>query len=128
MDKEQGMKAAMQQAHFFRYLIYSLCTFTSVAQGELPVGETPPRSSVQEIIQKEEGTSVDVIGVVLRQIGPRTVLVHDGTAAVEVDIPPEQVPEGGLKPNARIRIRGELVKDSETEDVELDASQIFWSF
>ncbi|MCL6271157.1 NirD/YgiW/YdeI family stress tolerance protein [Sansalvadorimonas sp. 2012CJ34-2] len=101
---------------------------SSVLWAELPVGEEPKRTSVQEVIQKDDGTQVDITGVVLRQVGPRTVLVHDGTAAVEVDIPPDQVPEGGLKPNVRIRIRGELVKEDETGNPELDANQVFWSF
>ena len=101
---------------------------SALSLAELPAGEVPPRSSVKEIIQKHDGAQVDITGVVLRQIGPRTVLVHDGTAAVEVDIPPDQVPEGGLRPNVRIRIRGELVRDEAGGNTELDANQIFWSF
>ncbi len=102
--------------------------FSVVSLGERPVVEEPNRSTVEEVIKKDDGTRVDITGVVLRQIGPRTVLVHDGTAAVEVDVPPDQIPEGGLRPNVRIRIRGELVKDEDGNNTELDANQIFWSF
>ncbi len=86
------------------------------------------RISVDQVLQEEHhGNVADISGTVLRQIGPSSVLIHDGTAAVEVELPPDQIPKGGFKPNTRIRIRGEITHNE--DDVhEVQACQLFWVF
>lgn len=84
--------------------------------------------SVREALSEDfHDAQVEINGVILRQIGPNTVLVQDGTAVVEVDIPPEQIPSGGLKSNTRIRIKGEITHEK-SGNHEIEANQIFWSF
>ena len=84
--------------------------------------------TVRETLKsKQPGKSVDITGVIIRQVGPNTVLMHDGTAAIEVDIPQEQIPPGGLRSNLRIRIKGQVVTEDEGEK-EVSANQAFWSF
>lgn len=88
----------------------------------------PSKVTVKEALGDEyHGERVDITGVVLRQVGPETILLHDGTAAIEVDIPPSQIPPDGLKPNTRIRIKGEVTQEDNSAH-EVEANQIFWTF
>ena len=90
--------------------------------------EEHSKITVREALGEElHDTPVEISGVVLRQTGPDTLLIHDGTAAVEVEVPPEQIPPGGLKANTRIRIRGEITYDEEGSR-EVEANQLFWTF
>ncbi|WP_196221434.1 NirD/YgiW/YdeI family stress tolerance protein [Sansalvadorimonas verongulae] len=88
----------------------------------------PSKITVKEALSEDfHGKTVDITGVVIRQIGPETILLHDGTAAIEVDVPPNQIPQGGLKPNTRIRIKGEVTLEGRGSH-EVEANQVFWVF
>ena len=125
-----NIKGIISSSHqqMFSYLFTLFVVIAApAAHGELTTS-TPEKISVREALSKNyHDAQIEISGVVLRQIGPNTVLVHDGTAAVEVDIPLEQIPPGGLKSNTRIRIKGEISHENNGSH-EVEANQIFWSF
>ena len=86
------------------------------------------KATIKDVLSEDfHDKKVEISGVVLRQVGPGTVIIHDGTAAIEVDVPPEQLPIDGLRPNTRIRIKGEVAHEHEGNH-EVEANQLFWSF
>ena len=100
------------------------CLFASA--GEQP--QPPSKVTVKEALSEQLlGETVDITGVVIRQVGSETILLHDGTAAIEVDVPPDQIPQDGLKPNTRIRIKGEVTHE-ENGSHEVEANQVYWVF
>ncbi|WP_281646534.1 NirD/YgiW/YdeI family stress tolerance protein [Parendozoicomonas sp. Alg238-R29] len=104
-------------------------SLSSPSRSQQTVTPPPPHKvTVKEALsENHHGGTVDITGVVLRQIGPETILLHDGTAAIEVDVPPNHIPQSGLKPNTRIRIKGEVTHEDNGSH-EVEANQVFWTF
>ena len=107
----------------------------SVANGgqdhdvSVPKNTDPIKVTVREAKQaKYHDIPIEISGIVLRQTGPQSVLIHDGTAAIEIELTPSQVPANGLKPNTRLRVRGEISHDGHQNTHEVEATELYWSF
>ena len=112
---------------YFLVCFLALC-FPALTKAQEQIPAPPAKVTVKEALGDEyHGERVDITGVVLRQVGSETILLHDGTAAIEVDIPPSQIPPDGLKPNTRIRIKGEVTQEDNSAH-EVEANQIFLDF
>ena len=94
-----------------------------------PKHTAPLRVTVREAKQsKYHDIPIEISGIVLRQTGPQSVLIHDGTAAIEIELSPAQVPPNGLKPNMRLRVRGEISHDGHQNTHEVEATELYWYF
>ena len=94
-----------------------------------PKHTAPIRVTVREAKQsKYHDIPIEISGIVLRQTGPQSVLIHDGTAAIEIELSPAQVPPNGLKPNMRLRVRGEISHDGHQNTHEVEATELYWYF
>ncbi len=93
--------------------------------------DTPTKAlkiTIREALQSEyHDRYIELTGVVLRQTGPLSVLIHDGTAAIEISLQPTQIPNGGLKPNTRLRVKGEISRDGQSAH-EVEVTELFWTF
>ena len=126
----------MRDSGAFTYPLFSLpflilglaCSFAMPPALAAENVRAPSKVTVKEALSEElHGETVDITGVVIYQVGPGTILLHDGTAAIEVDVPSSQIPKDGLKPNTRVRIKGEVTHE-ESSSHEVEANQVFWVF
>ncbi len=93
-----------------------------------PKPEQALKITVGEALKPEyRDRYIELSGIVLRQTGPLSVLIHDGTAAIEISLQPSQIPNGGLKPNTRLRVKGEISRDGQNAH-EVEVTELFWTF
>ncbi|CAM3474864.1 NirD/YgiW/YdeI family stress tolerance protein [Parendozoicomonas haliclonae] len=101
---------------------------TQQEQVRYPENDEPTRLTIREALRAERHNyMIELSGVVLRQTGPHSAIIHDGTAAIEVELPPAQVPSHGLKANSHVRVRGEINHEGHRAH-EVEVTEAFWSF
>ncbi len=105
-------------------LILFLAVSTSTFAGSKPGGATSGVVTVNSIGDMRDDARVSIEGHLVKQLSEERYIIKDFTGEIEVRIDDEDFRGASVTPKIKIRLSGEVDKDSNNVTVEVDYIEI----
>lgn len=87
-------------------------------------GVEPRETSIADALAAPDDTKLVVTGAVVQQLGDERVLLRDSSGQITAEIDDDLLGEVKLAPNSRIRVMGEIDRDSERSVIKARTVQV----